>query len=86
MLTKANLTDLIKNDENYKVEFKSSEYIKGKKNLELAKSMASFANHKGGVILIGVNDDKTIEGFRCNGSEAKKHGELVYQIAVNNCI
>ncbi|MCK4797399.1 MAG: ATP-binding protein, partial [Spirochaetes bacterium] len=85
MLTHESILDLIKNDENHIVEFKNSEYIKGKKNSELAKSMASFSNHKGGVILIGVNDDKTIEGFRCNGSEAKKHEELVYQIAANNC-
>jgi hypothetical protein len=51
----------------------------------LAKAMAGFANHKGGKIIIGVNDDETIEGFSCNDSEVKKYEEFVYNIAANNC-
>ena len=85
MIDEENLITLIKNDENPRVEFKSSEYVKGKKNLELSKAMAGFANYKGGKILIGVNDDGTIEGFSCNKGEIKKYQESVYQLAANNC-
>lgn len=85
MIDKEKLNKLIRNDENLRVEFKKSEYITGQKNSELAKVMAAFANHEGGKILIGVNDDKTIEGFFCDESEVKKHEERAYQIAANNC-
>lgn len=85
MIDKENLLKLIENDENPKVEFKRSEYIKGKKNRELARAMAAFANHKGGKIIIGVNDNRTIEGFSCNDSEVKNYEEFVYNIAANNC-
>ncbi|MBE9488806.1 MAG: ATP-binding protein [Bacteroidetes bacterium] len=85
MIDKENLIKLIENDENPKVEFKRSEYVKGQKNCELAKTMAGFANHKGGKILIGVKDDRTIEGFSCNEPEVKKYEEKVYQIAAHNC-
>ncbi len=30
---------------------------------KIAKTMVSFANHKGGKLLIGVNDDRTINGI-----------------------
>ncbi len=30
----------------------------------IAKTIVSFANHKGGTLLIGVNDDKTISGIK----------------------
>ena len=30
----------------------------------IAKTMVSFANHKGGTLLVGVNDDKTISGVK----------------------
>jgi len=85
MIDKENLFKLIKNDENSKVEFKRSEYVKGKKNCELAKAMAAFANHEGGKILIGVKDDRTIEGFSCNEPNVKKYEEKVYQIAAQHC-
>ena len=85
MIDEENLIKLIRNDENQKVEFKSSEYIKGKKNCELSKAMAGFANHKGGKILIGVNDDRTIEGFSCSEGQIKKYKESVYQLAAHSC-
>lgn len=31
---------------------------------KIAKTMSSFANHKGGVLLIGVRDNRTIAGIR----------------------
>jgi predicted HTH transcriptional regulator len=85
MIDKENLIKLIRNDENPKVEFKRSEYVKGHKNCELAKAMAGLANHEGGKILIGVKNDRTIEGFSSNESEVKKYEQLVYDIAADNC-
>ena len=85
MIDKENLIKLIENDETPKVEFKRSEYVKGKKNRELAKAMVAFANHEGGKIIVGVNDDRTIEGFSCNEPEVKNYEEFVYQIAANKC-
>ena len=84
MIDKENLIKLIENDENPKVEFKKSEYVKGRKNWELAKAMAGFANHKGGKIIIGVNDDRTIEGFSCTEIDVKKYEEFVYSKLVAN--
>lgn len=37
---------------------------------KIAKTMVSFANHKGGTLLIGVNDNGTISGVR---SEDERH-------------
>ncbi len=37
---------------------------------KIAKTMVSFANHKGGVLLIGVRDNKSIAGIR---TEDEKH-------------
>lgn len=37
---------------------------------KIAKTMAAFANHKGGVLLVGVRDNKTIRGVR---SEEEKY-------------
>lgn len=38
--------------------------------IKIAKTMVSFANHKGGKLLIGVRDDKTIAGIH---SEEEKY-------------
>ena len=37
---------------------------------KIAKTMVSFANHKGGVLLVGVRDNRTIAGIR---SEDEKY-------------
>lgn len=37
---------------------------------KIAKTMSAFANHKGGTLLVGVNDNKTISGVR---SEDEKY-------------
>jgi predicted HTH transcriptional regulator len=37
---------------------------------KIAKTMSSFANHKGGVLLVGIRDNKTIAGVR---SEDEKY-------------
>jgi|GEM_PF-4424005 len=85
MLDEKNLLKLIKNGETPEVEFKRSEFVKGNKNKELAKAMAALANFKGGLILIGVNDDGTIEGFSSGEKELKEYREKVDRISVDNC-
>ncbi|CAN5548362.1 ATP-binding protein [soil metagenome] len=50
------LENLLKKGENEKLEFKQKINDKNK----ISKTIASFANNKGGVILVGVKDDKTI--------------------------
>ncbi|MDP1726450.1 MAG: ATP-binding protein [Bacteroidota bacterium] len=52
--------------ENEKVDFKKTISSAGK----IAKTISAFANHKGGVLLVGVNDNKTISGVR---SEDEKY-------------
>ncbi|MEO5572407.1 MAG: ATP-binding protein [Bacteroidia bacterium] len=60
------LRELIDGGENEVLDFKKEITSTTK----IAKTIVSFANHKGGIILVGVNDDKTIYGIN---SEEEKH-------------
>ena len=51
---------LIAEGENDTLDFKKTISSASK----IAKTMAAFANHKGGRLLVGVNDNKTISGTR----------------------
>lgn len=53
-----NLEKLIKDGEGETLDFKKEITSVNK----IAKTIVSFANHKGGIILVGVNDNKTILG------------------------
>jgi ATP-dependent DNA helicase RecG len=53
------ILQLIKQEENNAVEFKSSEVHAD----SLAREMTAFSNSSGGVILIGVDDEGVIEGL-----------------------
>lgn len=57
---------LISRGEGEQLDFKKTVSSASK----IAKSMSAFANHKGGTLLIGVNDNKTISGVR---SEDEKY-------------
>lgn len=59
MLTK-DLFEIISHGENSGVEFKRD----GIRPEQLAKEIVALANHRGGMILIGVEDDKTISGIQ----------------------
>ncbi|MEW6095290.1 MAG: RNA-binding domain-containing protein [bacterium] len=59
-MTKSEIYEIIKNGENSGVEFKQEEI----KPLNLAEEIVSFANFKGGIILLGVKDDKAIIGIK----------------------
>lgn len=60
------LQELIDGGENEVLDFKKEITSTHK----IAKTIVSFANHKGGIILVGVNDDKTIYGIN---SEEEVH-------------
>jgi predicted HTH transcriptional regulator len=51
---------LIAEGENDTLDFKKTISSASK----IAKTMTAFANHKGGRLLVGVNDNKTISGTR----------------------
>jgi predicted HTH transcriptional regulator len=60
------LRQLIASGENDQLDFKQTISSASK----IAKTIVSFANHKGGKLLIGVRDNKTIAGVR---SEDEKY-------------
>ncbi len=68
---------LIENGENLTVEFKQrfSSYDK------IAKEIIAFANTKGGYIIFGVDDDKSIYGLESEKSEV----ELITETAKKYC-
>ena len=59
------LNEMIENGENDKVEFKR----KFSSPEKIAKEMIAFANSKGGKILFGIDDDKTIIGVESEKGE-----------------
>lgn len=60
------LRQLIQRGENEQLDFKQEI----SSALKIAKTMVSFANHKGGRLLVGVRDNKSIAGVR---SEDEKY-------------
>ena len=60
------ILQLIAKGESESLDFKKTISSAAK----IAKTMAAFANHKGGVLLVGVNDNKTISGVK---SEDEKY-------------
>jgi predicted HTH transcriptional regulator len=59
------LHELIENGENDRVEFKR----KFSTTEKIAKEMIAFANSKGGKILFGIDDDKTVKGVESEKGE-----------------
>jgi ATP-dependent DNA helicase RecG len=59
MTTHAELLDIILNGENSGVEFKRDVV----QNHDLAKELVAFSNLRGGMVLLGVEDDGTISGI-----------------------
>ena len=54
------ILDLIKQGEGDQLDFKREI----SSSIRIAKSLAAFANHKGGTLLVGVNDNGTIAGVK----------------------
>ena len=59
-MQKTGLLEIIANGENSGVEFKRDDI----RPEQLAKEIVALANHRGGIILIGVEDDGTISGIQ----------------------
>ncbi|MEI6409387.1 MAG: RNA-binding domain-containing protein [Bacteroidota bacterium] len=76
--------DLIKKGENETVEFK--ENIHEKNYSEILKSIISMSNHKGGTVLIGVKDDKTIVGTDFDMDKLMKDIEAFAQSKIGNVL
>lgn len=71
------LLDLIEEGENIQCEFKRKFSTPEK----IAREMIAFANTKGGIMLFGVDDDKSIVGVESE----KETAELVIDVAKNFC-
>ena len=78
MLSRKKILDMIENGEGLTVEFKQrfSSFEK------MAKEMIAFANTRGGYILIGVDDDKSIYGIASEKSDI----DLVKESAEKYCV
>ena len=61
-------------------KFKTSSILSN--TTELAIQLTAFANADGGKILIGVNDDGTIEGMNAH----KGHQEHIMNVAADKCV
>jgi ATP-dependent DNA helicase RecG len=70
---KTDLLQLIANGENSGVEFKSVKNVKGDeiRAETLGKAIVALANLRGGVVLLGVDDDGTVSGI-----QPTRHGTL----------
>ncbi len=71
------LLKLIEDGENLRCEFKQ----RFSSHEKIAKELIAFANTKGGYILFGVDDDKTIVGVESEKGEA----ELIKEAALKYC-
>jgi hypothetical protein len=83
--------DLLKDDESRYLEFKSSsryDYRQKKYNPVLEnviyKTMAAFGNTDGGILLIGINDDKKIIGLENDFNTLKKSNADYYEVHLRN--
>jgi hypothetical protein len=79
MITSNDVLRLIEQEEGTKLEWKDSRILDNP--FKLAKSMTAMANQDGGIILIGVKDDGTIEGMKAK----KGHQEHIMTIATDRC-
>jgi len=76
-MNRSELKELIEEGENLQCEFKR----KFSSPEKIAREMIAFANTKGGFILFGIDDDKTVVGVDSEKSEA----ELIIDAAKNYC-
>lgn len=87
------LQKILEDDENRFLEFKSSlrwDYRQEKTNPELEKvilkSLAAFGNTDGGILLIGVDDDKNILGLENDFQTLKKKNPDYYEVHLRNLL
>jgi hypothetical protein len=87
------LEKLLEDDENRFLEFKSSlrwDYRQEKANPDLEKvilkTLAAFGNTDGGILLIGVDDDKKIIGLEKDFQSLKRPDADYYEIHLRNLL
>ncbi len=92
-ITIAPVKEILQEDENRYLEFKSSlrwDYRQEKTNPELEKvilkTLAAFGNTDGGILLIGVDDDKNIIGLENDFNTLKKSTSDFYEIHLRNIL
>ena len=73
-MNRIELIELIRNDENSRVEFKRDHI----RPADLAEEMAALLNHEGGYILLGVEKDQTVTGLTRDRAKAE---EWVMEVA-----
>lgn len=83
--------EILRQDEDRYLEFKSSlrwDYRQEKTNPELEKvimkTIAAFGNTDGGILLIGVDDDKNILGLEKDFQTLKKSDADYYEVHLRN--
>ncbi len=92
-ISEHSLDELLKNDEGRTLEFKSSlrwDYRQEKVNPSLedvvVKTIAAFGNSDGGILLIGVDDDKNILGIEKDFNTFKKKNADYFEIHLRNLL
>jgi len=90
---KQDLSSLIQQGENHRLEFKSSlrwDYRENRANKKLEevimKSIAAFSNAKGGVLFIGVDDDGHTLGLEKDYATMKKPDKDHFELHLRNLI
>ena len=85
--------EILKEEENRYLEFKSSlrwDFRQEKVNPELEKvimkTIAAFGNTDGGILLIGVDDDKNIVGLEKDFQTLKKTDADYYEVHLRNIL
>jgi hypothetical protein len=85
--------EILKEEENRYLEFKSSlrwDYRQEKVNPELEKvimkTIAAFGNTDGGILLIGVDDDKNILGLENDFQTLKRNDADYYEVHLRNIL
>lgn len=76
-MKRRDLLDLIEQGENLHVEFKR----KFSSPEKIAREVVAFANTKGGYLIFGIDDDKSVIGVESEKSEA----EMIKDVAQNYC-
>ena len=85
------VSEILEDDENRYLEFKSSlrwDYRQEKVNPDLEKvimkTIAAFGNTDGGILLLGVDDDKNIIGLENDFQTLKKSDTDYYEVHLRN--
>jgi len=80
-------------EENQNVEFKSSiswDYSQNKKNKELefviAKTVSAFMNSSGGLLVVGIDDNKNVLGIKNDLKLLKKQNDDGFQLKITEII